>query len=780
MACNYEIRGVVYDRLTKEPLPYVTVMVENASIGAATDEQGHFTLTQLCESENDLIFSRLGYKTMVHHHDFHHPEMEIYMVEDHLILEGITVEAKKSQADLESVQTSRLSGEDFKSLQSELLGDIASRFAGVGSITTGQNISKPVIHGLHSNRILVINNGIRHEFQNWGIEHAPEIDPSLANELEVIKGASTVRFGPDALGGVILVNPAALELSTPWQGSVQLTGKSNGQSGEGSVNLNKGFKWFSLGASASALKQGDLHAPDYPLTNTGREELSYSGRFRIHPAPKFDIEGYYSHFEQQVGILSGSVFSNLEDLQRGISSEPPLYTEPFSYEIRAPRQEVEHDLYKLIAKYIGEHQSLSLRYGYQVNQRQEFGVRRGDAPNIDLELRTHSLDLDWTHPQIGPFTGKMGVQLLQQENDNQPGTNTVPFVPNYDQRRFGAYLIESYEWGGNLLEMGLRFDYMDSYIVGREPDNTIYRNHIFYRNFSGTIGYRRNLREGQSFRSNLGTAWRAPNVAELYRFGQHSFFLEYGLWRYTIDERFDFVVTSEGIQDEDDRPVPPEVGYKWINTYSWDLPNFKAELTGYINYIENFINSTPGGFTRTPRGVFVYYINEQTDALFWGVDLSAEWVHSSKFTSGFQGSYLWARQVRPKDYFVEQPPANLRYELSFTPKLKWLSQTELKLSAQYTFEQFQHPRIIPVDEFLNALQLENDRFRNDALDFDIVAPPPGYFLADLSWSGSWKSFTFQFEVRNLLNTSYRSYTDRLRYFADGLGRNFIVGLEYSF
>ena len=132
------------------------------------------------------------------------------------------------------------------------------------------------------------------------------------------------RFGPDALGGVILINPPKMELSTDLQGEVQLTGKSNGRSGEGTIELRKGFKWLSLLGGGSWLKQGDLQAPKYMLTNTGKEESSYFGGFRIHPFAKLDIEGYYSHFEQNLGILSGSVFGNLEDLQTSLNGRHPF------------------------------------------------------------------------------------------------------------------------------------------------------------------------------------------------------------------------------------------------------------------------------------------------------------------------------------------------------------------------------------------------------------------------------------------------------------------------
>ncbi|MFM9075334.1 MAG: TonB-dependent receptor, partial [Bacteroidota bacterium] len=68
----------------------------------------------------------------------------------------------------------------------------------------------PVIHGVHSQRILILNHGVRQEGQQWGAEHAPEIDPLIASDIQVIKDASAIRYGVDAIGGVVVVNPPAL------------------------------------------------------------------------------------------------------------------------------------------------------------------------------------------------------------------------------------------------------------------------------------------------------------------------------------------------------------------------------------------------------------------------------------------------------------------------------------------------------------------------------------------------------------------------------------------
>lgn len=777
--CNRSIEGQVFSIESNQPISFVSVQIKNKNKGAVTDDSGYFKIENLCNENYLLIFDFLGYKSLTHHHDFQKPFVKIYLAPEEFILEDIVIKGNSNQSNLQSISLTKITTEQLESSASESLGDVVSQISGVSTLRTGQNIAKPIIHGVHSNRILIINNDLRHEFQNWGDDHAAEIDLSGIGEIEVVKGASTVQFGPDALGGVILTNPSKMKLSTPLEGQLRLVGRSNGKTGHSAFELRKGFKHVSLMAGSSFTKQGDLQAPNYLLSNTGKQENSYYGGFKVNPFKRLSIEGNYSFVKQNLGILSGSVFGNLDDIVNAVSSDTPLYTEPFSYEIGKPRQQTEHELLKGSIHYVGEKHAFKVVYGRQNNHRQEFGVRRVDAPNIDLKLLSESLDFNWAHEDLFGLSGRLGVQLLKKANDNLPGTNTVPFIPNYDEKRLGIYLIESKEIGNSSIEMGIRYDFMDSYIVGREPDNTIYRNTVVYRNFSGTIGLKTKLSEHSSFQTNIGTAWRAPNVAELYRFGQHAFYLEYGLWRYTIDERFDFITTSEGILTEEDRNVPSEVGYKWINTFSIERPNFRSEITGYVNYIENFIFSKPGGITLTPRGHFIFNIFDQTDALLWGIDMYNEWSHSTKFTSSLKGSYLWSKQIDDNDFFVGQPPAQLDYALSYKLAISFLNQTELKFGLNYTFEQTLHPRIFSVEEFLFSFQNDVTRFGEDAPDFDILPPPPGYFLANFSMKTSFKKVHFQFQVRNILNTSYRVYTDRLRYFADDLGRNFILSLTYK-
>ena len=780
-SCQFHVEGYVFDITTREAVPFANVQVKGTAKGQITNEDGYFKINRICKREFDLIVSHVGYKQVTHHHDSYHDIPSIFLAPENFQLEGVVIEGTSQPGELYSGTIKSLSEREFEQNQNQSLADLASRITGVNTLKTGQNVAKPIIHGLHSNRVLIVNNGIRHEFQNWGVEHAPEIDPSMADNINVLKGASTVRYGPDALGGVLVINPSPLELLTPFNGEASLTGATNGRAMDGHIKLAKGYHKLALEGQASYAYQGDLQTPDYNLTNTGKRELSATLSGRYH-WKSFDFFAYYSHFSQELGILRGSVTGSLEDLASAIQSSTPALTRDFDNDINNPRQVVNHDVFKLRALYNSEEQSLEATYAVQFNHRLEYDIRRGtnnERPAIDLELMTQSLDLEWRHPSLKKWDGQMGLQFLYQDNNNLPGTNTVPFIPNYNNLRLGIYMIEAAQMEPFRLEWGLRYDFQNTSIRGREPDNDIYRDELNFQNATATIGILKQINDNSLFRSNLGTAWRPPNVSELYSFGKHSASIEYGLWRYLIQENNQ--ITTDEVLGSNEKAAPSEVGIKWINTYEIITEKYQWEITAYTNLIQNYIYTTPAGITQTVRGAFPYFIYEQDDALFAGVDASLIYQHTPKISSEIKGSFLWAKNLEQQDFFVGLPPAVLNYQFMLElPDNNFLQNQSLTSELSYTFTQFFAPRVVPIDEILEAKTEDRDLFSGNRSDFDILPPPGGYVLANITWQADINQIRIHAQVRNIFNNRYRNYTDRLRYFADEIGRNFLISLKYNF
>ena len=87
------------------------------------------------------------------------------------------------------------------------LADMLASVSGVSVLKNGSGISKPIIHGLYGNRVTILNNGLVQAGQQWGNDHAPEIDPFVADHISVVKGAGSLQYGSGAIGGVVMVDP---------------------------------------------------------------------------------------------------------------------------------------------------------------------------------------------------------------------------------------------------------------------------------------------------------------------------------------------------------------------------------------------------------------------------------------------------------------------------------------------------------------------------------------------------------------------------------------------
>ena len=71
------------------------------------------------------------------------------------------------------------------------------QLSGVSSFKMGNNIVKPVLW-INWSRVGIINNGIRLQDNEWGADHAPSIDLSNIDAIQLIKGVGTLRYAGDA------------------------------------------------------------------------------------------------------------------------------------------------------------------------------------------------------------------------------------------------------------------------------------------------------------------------------------------------------------------------------------------------------------------------------------------------------------------------------------------------------------------------------------------------------------------------------------------------------
>lgn len=743
--CNLSIRGKVIHLENNESIPGAYIWIEEIKNGAVTDLDGNFQVKNLCPGTYSIRIQYLGHEDIndtinIQNNSFN---KTYRMKEGSLDLSGVEVHGHKDAVQTTTAITA-LYGEDLLEARGESLGESLKRVAGVTTFSTGNSIAKPVIHGMHSNRIMILNNGVRLEGQQWGAEHAPEIDPFLADEITVIKGAETVRFGPEAMGGVILVNPGALPTKKESTTDLYLVGATNGRMGNISVKHQGGSgKIQGLGyrIQSSAKRAGNIQSPDYYQRNTGLSELNFSGTLG-YTGKNLGTELYYSYFNTELGILSDAHTGNLTDLEAIIANGRPFVEGDFTYDIINPKQKVSHQLLKFKSHYhINPNWKANLQYGFQSNHRQEFDKRRGDLneqASLDLELFTNTLDLFVDHTHENNFSGTWGVNLIQQANSNVPGTGVTPLIPNYDMLNAGIYGMEKLSKGPLEVEAGARFDYR-TVSTARYIGNDLQQSDLTYKNFTAFLGAYYQISNSFTISSNLGSAWRPPNVNELFSQGLH-----HG-------------AAAVEIGDEN---LLSEKSLKWVNSLEFSGQKASFELTGYLNRIQNYIYLNPTGDTYVSlRGTFNVYEYLQANAFFYGVDFSGSYEFNKKFSGYLKGSIIRARNTEDDTYFPFIPSDRMDWGLAY------------KIGEEGKSHKF---------TLSNMLVAKQTRVP----DFDLAPAPPAYALFNFSYLKAMpvgeNKLNLGLQVQNLLNTNYKEYMNRFRYFTDDIGRNITIKINYQF
>lgn len=745
--CDLILRGKVLHLENNQPIEAAYVWLSESATGIATDTNGNFILKNLCPGQQTILITFIGHKEFRQTLDLNSGtnNLTFKMEEESVALTGVEVHGHR-----EAVQTttavSTLYGEALLQSRGESLGESLKRVAGVTTFSTGNTISKPVIHGLHSNRILILNNGIRLEGQQWGAEHAPEIDPFLADELTVVKGAETVRYGPEAMGGVILVNPPALPTSKKSNTEVNLVGNTNGRAGNVAISHDGGSeKYPGLGyrIQGATRRAGSIQSPNYYQGNTGMSETSFSGALG-YSSSKIGTEAYYSFFTTELGILRDAHTGNLSDLLAILENGAPFTQADFTYTITNPKQLVTHHLAKLKAHYhLNPSWKLNFQYGFQRNKRQEFDRRRGDLntrPSLDLELFTNTAELVLEHNLKSHWTGSMGIHLIQQANSNVPGTGVTPLIPNYDLLNGGVFLMEKYLKGALELEAGLRYDYR-SVSAARYVGEVLQKANLTYKNGSLFLGGRYQINSNWGVSTNLGTAWRPPNVNELFSQGLHH---------------------GAAAVELGDANLDSEKSLKWVNELEYEGKRTTVGLTAYANQIRDYIYLNPTGETFTSlRGTFNVYEYLQADAFFYGLDLSGTYQFNAQLNGYAKGSIIRAKNMETNAYFPFIPSDRMDWGLSYSLG-KNPDQGKNKISLSNVLVARQHREPI----------------------FDLAPAPPAYALFNLGYSKKVELFkntlSVSLQVNNLLNAEFKEYMNRFRYFTADMGRNFQLKFNYQF
>ena len=733
--CQLTLSGYLLSEHDEEALGYGAVYAEGASLGVQADSAGYFEFTGLCAGEEVLRFSHLGCDGKSLEIDLRRDtQLTVYLHHHDNYTETVTISAA-ANATYSREQDQQATGQ---------LADALERITGVSSLRSGTSAAKPVHDGLFGNRLSLQNNGIAQSGQQWGNDHSPEIDPWVAAYVRVVEGVEALRYAGPTVAATVLIEPAPLRANGKAEGKVGYGFQSNGLGHVLNARVGDSGEKTAYRFSATGKLRGDQRTPDYYLRNTGRREANAALQLARFHNERWTSRLYYSIFNAEIGVLRGSQVGNLTDLELAIGRDEPFFTEEkFSYDIASPRQTVTHHLFKAETEFRpNEENRFTFRYGGQLNDRKEFDVRRGspdDRAALSLLQWSHLLEASW-HRELGPGRHlDANVQYDFAFNDNQPGTGVLPLIPDYNANRASAYFAYHYEKDRFQYHAGLRYDrqFYEAITITRTLPRTIERFEHIFQTFGGSLEGRWRTNDRLSVTGGLTLRERAPQINELYSNGLHQ--------------------GVSGIE-EGDRTLQAERSLKLTMGLQLSGPTFNLKVTGFAQPISDYIFLEPQpDFRLTVRGAFPLFLYRAGDAFLYGGSLQSWWQPTPDWEVDGRLAIVRGRNRTEGRPLVYVPSDNLRLGVNYFPADNW----KLRIEGLFVSRQ---SRLDPEQDFL--------------------ATPPAYTLLDLSLEReislpSNRSLHLRAAAQNLLNTPYRDYLDRQRYFADAPGRNVELRITYE-
>jgi outer membrane receptor protein involved in Fe transport len=620
-----------------------------------------------------------------------------------------------------ALSSSVLSGEALRQNETVSLAHAIEGLPGVHTMSTGAQVGKPVIRGLTGSRVLVLEDGHRLEDYSWSDEDGPSIDARSVERVEVIRGPASVLYGSDALNGVVNAVPADLPEPAGNQrvlhlGGAAYFGSNNSEAGASArvegASGPWGWRVFGIGRRA-----GDLNTPDGELANTG----FFAGTGDGAVSRRSDNGSATLRFTHY-----GGEFKLLE-------KEGPPSGEA---EEGGPERKLADSRLQLGINHLFGNIRLEVR---AQGQRHNL-IEVADDPNappgekkeseqFNLLLNTGTLDVV-AHHGGSKWTGAFGVSGLAQSNDTR---GPIPLVPDASVASGALYAFEQRRLGRVDVLAGARFDAIQL-DADANAGLALAAQSRDYQQFSGNMGAVYNATKELSVGANVGQAWRAPTLFELFTNGPHL-----GELRYEIG----------------DPDLDPEKGLDFDASLRWQNDRVRADVAAYRNQMSDFIFVRPTDeYHALASGDSLrVYEYRQSDAVLEGGELGVEVIAHGNLTLHGRFDYVWGQDEAGDEPLPLIPPAH--GAVGF--KLHWFNMgwaDQAMLGAE----------VVGVAEQTRRSEFDTPTASYAMLHLDAGIERP--------WSGH--GFRIDLSIRNLTNDSHRDYLSRYKEFADDQGRNVLL------
>ncbi len=721
--------GAISGRVTDEQhaaLSSVTVSVSEGARSVITDAQGRFTFSALAAGSYHLSARKLGYRTASTVVDVRGgaAPIELVLTRGSLRLEPVNVTASRDpgSALLSLSPTSVLAGDQIHGDAGISLAHSIGAVPGVRTVSTGEQVGKPVVRGLYGPRVLVLADGHRLEDYSWSDEDGPSIDARLAQRIEIVRGPASVLYGSDAVGGVVNVVPEAVPLANGMN-----TRRLSAEAYGGSNNIELG----------SALKvEGTQGAYGFRVMGTGRFALNYqtpageqqnSGFFAVNGDAALGRQTHNgswtlraSHYGGEFGLLEAT------GPEAGDSTGGPVRQMmddrlQFTHELRTSRARFE------TRAQFQRHALAEVSDDCQPLPGETTCEKVKDKQAFALTLNTATIDLLAHHTLGSRVSGTAGVSGGWQSSASG---GPIFIVPGATITNAAAYVMERASFGKLDIVGGARGDTRSMSSDANDVLQLTEQSRSWTAG-SGVAGVVVHPTSQLALLGNFSRGWRAPTLFDLLSNG-----LNRGDARYEIGDANLTTETSNNV----------DVGARVITD------KVHAELSVFSNMIDHYIYVTP---TNETRGGLQVFRHVQRDAKMSGVEASIE-VQASGALS-LRASH---DQVRGTDRTTNLP-------LPLVPPMRTQLGGDLQLPGSRAWHVGADVQVVAKQNRLSPVDYATD----------------GYTLlnvgAGLQHAVHARMLRFDLLVRNALNTQYKDFLSRYKTFAYAPGANIVFKVSTS-
>jgi iron complex outermembrane receptor protein len=655
----------------------------------------------------------------------------------------------------------------FRNVSTNLIDNL-SKTPGVTQVSTGPAISKPFIRGLGYNRVIVVNDGIKQEGNQWGDEHGIEIDELNVTKVEVLKGPASLTYGSDALAGVVNI----ISIQPTAEGFVKGNILGSWQTNNRQRNLHadlggnkNGFIWGIYGSYKGAADYKNKF--DGYVFNSKFNEKNFGGYTGLNKNWGF-AHLYISQFDQRLGLVEGerddATGKFLKLVNNGgveadeIATDADFKsTDPF-----VPMQRIRHTKIASDNSFnIGKNR-MTLVLGYQRSQRQEFpNVLDPSEAELYFDLGTLNYNLQYHLAERKNWKTTIGVNGMQQNNKNK-GTEVL--IPEYSLFDIGGFIYTQKRMDKLSLSGGLRFDNrsLDSKLLMEGTDIKFAAFKKSFSNISGSAGLTYDAGKITTLKFNVARGFRAPNMTELSANGVH-------------EGTFNYIYGDVNLKSETSLQVDAGM---LINSdhVSFELSLFNNSIQDFI-FLHKLASVNGGDSIVDVNGdQFQAFTYGQDNARLYGAEFNLDihphpldWLH-------IENTFSWVRGVLNNEIdgsknipFIPATKLINEVKIDFAKKGKSLRNGFFKIELDNTFQQ-NHP----------------------FTGFNTETSTKGYSLLNAGLGGDVMSkgktvFSLFLAANNIGDVAYQNHLSRLKYAPENLvtgrtgvfnmGRNFCLKLN---